>query len=236
MMTMTTTTMSSNPGVSVYIHTIQAYIQILDLDNTIIPSHKRLSSSTTRTRTYFVTVDPIMSTSQPGPYKSPVINPMIQVDPAHTGKTVRKAFFLESVLNLFTLPLIFAPQRVLSWIVLDPLVRINPATVLFARCFGGLVVGALTPALWLGLPQTKTAIESRRTVYLLLAGGEIALIPLLIDQAIKGGDVKAGAAISVKVALMAIAGLLPPLMWRMYVLLARPQMLGRYRNLKDERD
>ena len=161
---------------------------------------------------------------------------MIQVDPAHTGKTVRKAFLLESVLNLFTLPLIFAPQRVLSWIILDPLVRINPATVLFARCFGGLVVGALTPALWLGLPQTKTAIESRRTVYLLLAGGEIALIPLLVDQVMKGGDVQAGAAISVKVALMAIAGLLPPLLWRMYVLFARPEMLGRYRNIKDERD
>lgn len=168
-------------------------------------------------------------------YKSPTSNPMVQLDPHHTGKTIRKAFLLESILNLFTLPLIFFPRLILSFLLLnfDPTKNSsqNNATVFFAQCFGGLVVGALTPALWYGLPQTKTSIESRRPTYILLAGGEIFLIPLLISQALKGGDVERGAAISPLVAVLAMGGLVPPLAWRGYVLLGRPELLGKYRDL-----
>ena len=164
-------------------------------------------------------------------YKSPTSNPMVQLDPHHTGKTIRKAFLLESILNLFTLPLIFFPRPILSFLLLNPEKDLNNAVTFFARCFGGLVVGALTPALWCGLPNTKSSIESRRTTYILLAGGEIFLIPLLISQALKGGDVASGAAISPMVAVLAMGGLVPPLAWRGYVLLARPELLGKYRDL-----
>lgn len=169
-------------------------------------------------------------------YKSPSSNPMVQLDPHHTGKTIRKAFLLESILNLFTLPLIFFPRPILSYLLLNfhPTNQNsteNNATVFFAQCFGGLVVGALTPALWYGLPQTKSSIESRRPTYILLAGGEIFLIPLLISQALKGGDVASGAAISPLVAVLAMGGLVPPLVWRGYVLLGRPELLGKYRDL-----
>jgi hypothetical protein len=174
------------------------------------------------------------------PYKSPSSNPMVQLDPHHAGATIRKAFLLESILNLFTLPLIFFPRPILSYLLLnfDPTKNSsqNNATVFFAQCFGGLVVGALTPALWCGLPNTKSAIESRRTTYILLAGGEILLIPLLISQALKGGDVARGAAISPLVAVLAMGGLVPPLVWRGYVLLGRPELLGKYRDLDGKQE
>lgn len=170
------------------------------------------------------------------PYKSPWTDPPIQLDPSAPGETVRQAFLLESILNLFTLPFIFAPRTILSWIMLDPSQAVNPGPVLWARCFGGLVVGALTPALWCGLPRTRRALESRRTVYLLLAGGELALVPLLVDQALKGGQTERGAAISVKVAVMAMGGLIPPFLWRMWVLFVRPEMLGRYREVERKRE
>jgi Na+-driven multidrug efflux pump len=156
---------------------------------------------------------------------------MVQLDPHHTGKTIRKAFLLESILNLFTLPLIFFPRPILSFLLLNPEQDLNNAVTFFAQCFGGLVVGALTPALWYGLPQTKSSIESRRPTYILLAGGEAFLIPLLISQALKGGDIERGAAISPLVAVLAMGGLVPPLVWRGYVLLRRPELLGKYRDL-----
>lgn len=168
-------------------------------------------------------------------YKSPTSNPMVQLDPHHTGATIRIAFLLESILNLFTLPLIFSPRPILSYLLLnfDPTKNSpeNNASVFFAQCFGGLVVGALTPALWSGLPNTKSSIESRRSTYILLAGGEILLIPLLISQAFKNGDVERRAAISPLVAVLAMGALVPPLVWRGYVLLGRPELLGKYRDL-----
>lgn len=60
--------------------------------------------------------------------------------------------------------------------------------------------------------------------------GEALLIPILVNEMLKdnGGD----AAISKKVAGVSIGMLLPPLLWRIYVLGARPDLLGRYTERK----
>lgn len=56
--------------------------------------------------------------------------------------------------------------------------------------------------------------------------GEALLIPILVNEMLKDGG--RDAAISKKVAGVSIGMLLPPLLWRIYVLGVRPDLLGRY--------
>jgi hypothetical protein len=157
--------------------------------------------------------------------KSPATNPPILPSPSATGSTIRTAFLLEALANLFTIPLITHPRLILSYLLLHP-VDINPSSILFARLFGGIVVGGLTSALLAGATNTRNGIESRRPTYLMLGLGEACLIPMLAGEAVKGGG--SGAAVSVKVAVAAMGMLVPPLLWRIWVLVFRPELLGRY--------
>ena len=164
-------------------------------------------------------------------YKSPMNSGRIQLDPAHPGTTVRKAFLIEALLNLGSFPLITHPRFCLSLLLNNPS-QVNASSVFFARFFGGLVVGALTPGLLYGYQNTRQGIESRKTVYVSLGLGECVLIPLLIAEAMKGGG--RDAALSVHAALAAILLLAPPLLWRIYVLYFRPEMMGRYSEVKQQ--
>jgi hypothetical protein len=147
--------------------------------------------------------------------KSPAANPAIVPDPNQNGSTIRKAFILEAIANLFTIPLITNTRFVLSFLLLHPS-DINPASILFARLFGGIVVGGLTSALLAGATNTRNGIESRRPTYLMLGIGEALLLPMLALEAAKGGQ---DAALSTAVAVGSIGLLLPPLVWRCYVML-----------------
>ena len=160
-------------------------------------------------------------------YKSPASNPKIIPDPNQNGSIIRKAFVLEAIANLFTIPLITNTRFILSFLLLHPS-DINPASILFARLFGGIIVGGLTSALLTGATNTRNGIESRRPTYLLLGVGEALLIPILALEAAKDGR---DAALSTKAALGSIGLLLPPLLWRCYVLFVRPDFLGRYKNI-----
>jgi hypothetical protein len=157
--------------------------------------------------------------------KSPAANPNIVPDPSQDGSTIRKAFVAEALANLFTVPLITNTRWVLSFLLLHP-AHINPSSILFARLFGGIVVGGLTTALLAGATNTRNGIESRRPTYLLLGIGEACLLPILAIEAAKGGA--SDAALSVGVAVGCMGMLAPPLLWRLYVLLVRPDLLGRY--------
>ncbi|WVR04201.1 hypothetical protein IAU60_001201 [Kwoniella sp. DSM 27419] len=145
-------------------------------------------------------------------------------------ETVRKAFLLEAIANLCSFPLVTNTRTVLSLLLLNP-AHINPSTILFARLFGGIVIGGLTPPLLAGATNTKNGIESRRVVYLLLGVGELLLIPLLLLEGSKQGH---AAALSPRAAYGAIMLLAPPLLWRLYILFVRPDMLGRYTEPKRE--
>ena len=172
--------------------------------------------------------------SRPGTsssYKAPNTDVTIELDPQHDGSVVRKAFLIESILNLFSIPLITNTRTVLSYALRNP-AHINPASIFFSRLFGGLIVGGLTSALWAGLPNTITGIESRKIVYITLGMGEVLLIPIIALEAMKGGG--ADAALTVRGCLATIACLLPPLLWRGYVLFVRPEMMGRYREVKQD--
>jgi hypothetical protein len=163
--------------------------------------------------------------------KSPATNPPIIPDPAHTGSVIRKAFVLEALANLFTIPLITNTRFVLSFLLLHPS-HINPTSILFARLFGGIIVGGLTSALLVGATNTRNGIESRRPTYLLLGMGEVCLLPMLVLEAAKGNG--ADAAISVKAAVVSMGMLAPPLMWRLFVLFVKPELLGRYTETKGD--
>ncbi|KAF2029404.1 hypothetical protein EK21DRAFT_22630, partial [Setomelanomma holmii] len=159
------------------------------------------------------------------PTKSPAANPPIIPDPEHNGSIIRKAFLLEATANLFTIPLITHTRFILSYLLLRPS-DINPSSILFARLFGGIVVFGLTSALLAGASNTRNGIESRRPTYLLLGLGEACLLPILGLEVAKGGG--KGAALGVKTAVVCMGMLAPPLLWRVYVLGFRPELLGRY--------
>jgi hypothetical protein len=93
-------------------------------------------------------------------------------------------------------------------------------------------VGGLTSALLIGATNTRNGIESRRPTYVLLGLGEVCLLPMLALEAAKGNG--RDAAISVKVAVISIGMLAPPLMWRLFVLFVKPEFLGRYTEAKGD--
>lgn len=163
------------------------------------------------------------------PLKSPASSGSIRPDPSADGSTIRKAFLAESIFNLFTIPLITHTRLVLSYLVARE-TDINPTSILFARLFGGLVVGALTPALWYGARNTRQGIESRPAIYTTLGMGEVCIIPILLLEAGKNGT--KDAALSPAGAIGSVMLLAPPLMWRIYVLFIRPDLLGRYTEIK----
>lgn len=157
--------------------------------------------------------------------KSPATNPYITPDPDVSGSIIRKAFLAEAIANLFTIPLVTNTSWVLSFLLNSPS-DINPSSILFSRLFGGLIIGGLTSALLAGYSNTRNGIESRRPTYMMLGIGEALFIPILVNEMLKDGG--RNAAISKKVASISIGMLLPPLLWRIYVLGVRPDLLGRY--------
>lgn len=161
--------------------------------------------------------------------KSPASNPNVSPDPEQNGSTIRKAFFLEAAANLCTIPLVTNTHFTLSFL-LNNTADLNSASILFARLFGGIVVGGLTSALLAGSTNTRNGIESRRPTYLMLGLGEAFLIPIFLLELLKDGSLDA--AISKKVAMTSIVCLVPPFVWRMYVLCVRPDILGRYKEDK----
>ena len=172
-----------------------------------------------------------MSWTNPRPYKSPSHSPKLEIDPTAPGTTIRRAFLAEAVLNLFTLPLLISPARVLALLADDPR-SITPLACTLGRCFAAMVVGALTPALLLGLPNTRQGIESRRNVYYLLGAGEVALIPLLLWEGLRGES----GTLTTKVCFGAVGNLLPPLLWRAYCLFWKPEVFGRYREVAEKEE
>lgn len=166
-------------------------------------------------------------------YKAASANVPIEVDPQHTGEYVRKAFLIEGCLNLGTIPLITHPRLVLSYLVNRPH-ELNDTTVFFARLFAVIVVAALSPGLFAGVRNTRNAIESRSIVYTILGGAELFLVPMLIKEAVKG---KGGQAVlGFKTAAVGAVAVGLPLLWRAYVLFIRPDLLGKYREVKGTPD
>lgn len=163
-------------------------------------------------------------------YKPASANIPIEVDPKHDGDVVRKAFLIEGCLNLGTLPLITHPRLILPYLLNHPH-HVNATTVFFARLFAIVIVGALSPGLFAGARNTRNAIESRSIVYMILGGAEVLLIPFLANEVLKRN--RPDAVLGHRTALIAVFSITPPLLWRIFVLFARPDLLGRYRETRE---
>lgn len=161
-------------------------------------------------------------------YTAPSLSASVELDPSAPGIIVQRAMALEALLNLGTLPLLLYPKEMLSYVVSRPAEITNTAAVM-AQLFSALVIGALTPLLLLGVPNTRSAIESRRTIYYALGAGEGILIPFFLFQAFSGS-----AGLTSRACIGVVSCLVPPVSWRAYVFLQRPEWFGRYRDVKKE--
>ncbi|MCJ1250806.1 hypothetical protein MMC30_008034 [Trapelia coarctata] len=135
---------------------------------------------------------------------------------------------IEAAFNVFgAIGMILAPDYVLSLMVSSPS-QITPLAVSLTQWLAAVVL-ALTAPLVLCLPNTRRAVESRATTYWTLGVGEGFLVPMFLWQMGKGEE---GSGFT-KQALVASAVQLGGLVgWRLYVLLGRPEWLGRYRDVK----
>lgn len=140
---------------------------------------------------------------------------------------VRKAFVLEAIANLGIIPLVTHPRLVLPFVLANP-AQINPAAILFTRMFGSLVAAVLSPLLFFGL-RTR---ETQKLAYVCLAIGEGAWIPIFINEGLKHGQVARGASLKPEVAWLMAAMLSTICLWRVYVLVLRPDMLSKPEALK----
>ena len=152
----------------------------------------------------------------------------IVVDPQYPGRTIKRAFAIESLLNLTSIIAITHPREILSRILLHPH-HINPTSILLIGLIGSLFIAGCTTPLVFGLRDTKRGIEIRRPAYYALGLGELFFIPLLLADVIRARENPKEAVLSVKGGLVAVVVLLPPLLWRVYVLFVRPEMFGKYR-------
>lgn len=154
-------------------------------------------------------------------------SPSVQVDPAAPGTFIRYAMAIEGSLNILGgISMLAMPAKLLGYMTTSPL-EVTDSAVSLIQWLGALTLG-LTPQLFLAIPNTRAAMESRRMVYYTLGAGELALIPLFIWQASKS-DGETG--ITSKALIVAMSNLLPPLLLRGYVLFVKPSLMGRYRDV-----
>ncbi|GAB7348006.1 hypothetical protein MBLNU459_g5501t2 [Dothideomycetes sp. NU459] len=161
-------------------------------------------------------------------YVVPSLATPVEMDPSAPGTIVRRAMVIEALFNIGTLPLLLYPKEMLSYVVTRPS-EITDTAATMAQLFSTLVVGALTPLLLLGVPNTRSAIESRRTIYYTLGAGEAFLIPYFLYQATVGHS-----GLTPLACLGMASCLIPPVSWRAYVFLQKPEWFGRYRDARKE--
>lgn len=157
-----------------------------------------------------------------------ITSPIVEMDPTAPGTFIRRAMFIEGCLNIFGgVSMLMMPSTILSWMVSSPKGEITPTATALIQWLGALVLG-LTQQLFLAIPNTRGAVESRPMVYYTLGAGELALIPLFVWQALGPED---ASGITRRALMVAIGALVPPLLLRGYVLFVRPSLLGRYKDI-----
>lgn len=149
----------------------------------------------------------------------------VEMDPTTPGTFIRYAMAIEGALNILgALPMLLIPATLLHHITTSPLEVIDTSVALL-QWIGALILG-ITPQLFLAIPNTRTAIESRRMVYLTLGAGELSLPAVFMLQAYGSN---AGVRITRNALVLATGILVPLVLFRSYVLFAKPSLLGRYK-------
>ena len=134
---------------------------------------------------------------------------------------IRTAFLLEAAGNLFggTAMLLY-PRQILTMLTVDSIPATTTVTLL--QWLGALTYG-LTPQLLWGLPNTSRAIASRRQCYETLLAGEACLVGIMLWQTIIHDE---HPGLTQNSLMVSIGTLLPIALWRIYVLVYRPDWLG----------
>lgn len=157
---------------------------------------------------------------------------------------IQSALLLEALVNIpGIVSLTFFPAQTVSHFLASPLpsLELNATTTLFARSLGLLIL-ALTPQLLLAYPNGKDSVGKRRIVYTTLGMGEGALIPLLLWEAFRASDaqkvINGGGGWRRESCLLCVGSLMPLLVWRGYLFMARPHWFGESdgRNLDKKSD
>ena len=142
--------------------------------------------------------------------------------------TIQLALALEATANLFgaTCMLLF-PGPIITYLTSPPSPAFSttpdPASSHLVQWLAALVYG-LTPPLLLALPNHKDARAKRWIAYSTLGAGEASLIAVMLWQAFLGTD--GGAGFTRRALLGCVGGLMPFMLWRVWVLFVRPELLG----------
>ena len=149
--------------------------------------------------------------------------------------TIQLALALEAGANVFgaTCMLLF-PRPLLASLTASPISLSTtypaPTSIHLLQWLAALIYG-LTPQLLLALPEQTGAREKRWTAYVTLGAGEGALIALILWQALMGRQHEGG--ITEKALLGCAGALIPFMLWRGWVLGARPELLGGRQEKRD---
>jgi len=153
----------------------------------------------------------------------------VELDPSADGTVMRYALVTEAAFNIIgATGMMLYPSEFLSLMVTNQS-QVTAASASLMQWLGGLVYGLTVPLL-LCLPNTRTAIESRPTVYHTLLAGEGVLIPLLMYQA----SASPSFGLTWKALFVCSLNMAGPCLWRLFVLFRRPELMGRYRDVRKD--
>lgn len=144
------------------------------------------------------------------------------------GTLGRYALAVEAVVNLIAIAgMLLSPDTPVRWLSADPSSQTASAEVVasgLVQWFAALIITITVPILSC-IPNTKRALESRPTVYVMLLGGELALMVVMLWQASmqKNED-----GMSVIALLLGAGFMVLCVLWRVWVLWMRPEWMGAY--------
>ena len=147
--------------------------------------------------------------------------------------TIQLALALEAVANVLSATgLLLYPLEILNLLTATPSSTASllnpssapPAATYFLQWLAALTYG-LTPPLLFALPEHRGARDKRWTAYITLGSIDMVLIPLMVWQALMWGSDDGG--LTRRALLGCAGGLLPFMVWRVWVLGFRPELLEK---------
>ncbi|PSN68400.1 hypothetical protein BS50DRAFT_451390, partial [Corynespora cassiicola Philippines] len=150
------------------------------------------------------------------------------IDPLTPGTIIRIAMAAETVLNFtLSIALIFGAEKVIARLYLTDGIPATPATCSIAQWFGVATITATIPML-LAIPNKPGAVELRRLSYHMYTVYEALTIPVVFWQAWVAGEAGSGMNVDKLVWNFGLP-MIPFIGFRLYVLLVRPDWMGKYR-------
>jgi hypothetical protein len=155
-------------------------------------------------------------------------NISVEIDPSAPGTIIRIALAAESAFNVFmAIPMIFNAKEALGRMYLSDGNPVAPHAASMMQLFG-ISLAAMTVPMVLAIPNKVGAIETRRTTYQMLSSFEVFALPLSCWQAWFAGE--AGSGLNPDKVIWGLGmGMGVALGFRVWVLLVKPEWMGKYR-------